>query len=185
VKLVIGLGNPGSEYLNNRHNMGFMALDSLSAYYHFGDWKTKFDGMFTTKLISSKKIILVKPQTYMNLSGFCVAKFRQFFKVSDDDIFVIYDDIDLGFGDLKLKKGGGDAGHKGVRSISQHLGTKDFNRIRMGIGRPREKEEVSSFVLSNFSKTERDRIQILINRLCQNFEKIIQKKANLANQRNV
>ena len=86
------------------------------------------------------------------------------------------DDIDLGFGDMKLKQGGGDAGHKGVRSISQHLGTKNFNRIRMGIGRPREKEEVSSFVLSNFSKAERDKNQILIKSLCEDFEKIIQKK---------
>ena len=95
-------------------------------------------------------------------------------KVVDGDTVDV--DIDLGFGDMKLKQGGGDAGHKGVRSISQHLGTKNFNRIRMGIGRPREKEEVSSFVLSNFSKAERDKNQILIKNLCEDFEKIIQKK---------
>ena len=112
----------------------------------------------------------------MNMSGICVVKFKQFFKVSEDDIFVIYDDIDLEFGDIKLKLGGGDAGHKGVRSISQHLGTKDFNRIRMGIGRPSKKEEVSSFVLSNFSKTEVDKTLILIQNICENFEKIIQKR---------
>jgi PTH1 family peptidyl-tRNA hydrolase len=176
VKLIVGLGNPGSEYLNNRHNLGFIALDSLSIYYQFEAWKTKLYGMFTTKLFGSEKIILVKPQTYMNLSGFCVAKFKHFFKVHEDDIFVIYDDIDLGFGDMKLKQGGGDAGHKGVRSISQHLGTKNFNRIRMGIGRPSKKEEVSSFVLSNFSKAERDKNQILIKNFCEDFEKIIQKK---------
>ena len=111
----------------------------------------------------------------MNLSGICVAKFKQFFKISEKNIFVIYDDIDLRFGDTKLKLGGGDAGHKGVRSISQHLGTKDFNRIRMGIGRPSEKEEVSSFVLSNFSKNESYRAKILIENLCGDFEKIIRK----------
>ena len=175
MKLIIGLGNPGSEYLNNRHNLGFMALDSLSEHYQFEAWKSKLDGLFSTKFFGSEKIILVKPQTFMNLSGICVAKFKQFFKINEKNIFVIYDDIDLNFGDRKLKLGGGDAGHKGVRSISQHLGTKDFNRIRMGIGRPSTKEEVSSFVLSNFSKTESDSAKILIKNLCDDFEKIIQK----------
>ena len=175
MKLIIGLGNPGSEYLNNRHNLGFMALDNLSAHYQFEAWKSKLDGLFSTKFFGSEKIILVKPQTFMNLSGICVAKFKQFFKINEKNIFVIYDDIDLNFGDRKLKLGGGDAGHKGVRSISQHLGTKDFNRIRMGIGRPSTKEEVSSFVLSNFSKTESDSAKILIKNLCDNFEKIILK----------
>ena len=175
MKLIIGLGNPGSEYLNNRHNLGFMALDSLSEHYQFEAWRSKLDGLFSTKFFGSEKIILVKPQTFMNLSGICVAKFKQFFKINEKNIFVIYDDIDLNFGDRKLKLGGGDAGHKGVRSISQHLGTKDFNRIRMGIGRPSTKEEVSSFVLSNFSKTESDSAKILIKNLCDNFEKIILK----------
>ena len=176
MKLIVGLGNPGSEYINNRHNLGFMALDSLSAHYQFEYWKSKFDGMFSSKLFGSEKIILVKPQTYMNLSGFCVAKFKQFFKVNDDDIFVIYDDIDLSFGDKRLKQGGGDAGHKGVRSISQHLGNKNFYRIRIGVGRPKEKEDVSSFVLSNFSKTEIDRVLPIIKDLCEDFENIIQNK---------
>ena len=153
-----------------------MALDHFSAHYQFEDWKIKFDGMFAAKLFSSEKIILVKPQTYMNLSGSCTAKFKLFFKVSEDDIFVIYDDIDLGFGNKKLKQGGGDAGHKGVRSISQHLGTKNFNRIRIGIGRPKEKKDVSSFVLSNFSTTEMDSAQTLIKNLCEDFENIIKKR---------
>ena len=121
MKLIVGLGNPGSVHLNNRHNLGFMALDHFSTHYQFEDWKIKFDGMFVAKLFGSEKIILVKPQTYMNLSGSCVAKFKLFFKVSEDDIFVIYDDIDLELGHIKFKQGGGDAGHKGVRSISQHL----------------------------------------------------------------
>ena len=175
MKLIVGLGNPGSEYLNNRHNLGFIALDSLHEHYKFQSWKSKLDGLFATKLFGSEKIILVKPQTYMNLSGICVAKFKQFFKVSEDDIFVFYDDIDLVFGDTKLKQGGGDAGHKGIRSISQHLGTKDFNRIRMGIGRPSNKDDVSSFVLKNFSKEEKDSIRTLIKNLCDNFEEIIRK----------
>ena len=176
MKLIIGLGNPGSEYLNNRHNVGFMALDNLYAHYLFENWRTKLGGLFSTASLGSEKIILVKPQTFMNLSGICVAKFKQFFKINVADIFVIYDDIDLGFGEVKIKQGGGDAGHKGVRSISQHLQTKDFNRIRLGIGRPSNKEEVSHFVLSNFSKTEKDKLLILFQSLSEDFVKIIQKR---------
>ena len=176
MKLIIGLGNPGSEYLNNRHNVGFMALDKLYAHYLFENWRSKLGGLFSTASLGSEKILLVKPQTFMNLSGICVAKFKQFFKINVADIFVIYDDIDLGFGEVKIKQGGGDAGHKGVRSISQHLKTKDFNRIRLGIGRPSTKEEVSHFVLSNFSKTEKDKLVILFQSLSEDFVKIIQKR---------
>ena len=185
MKLIVGLGNPGSEHLNNRHNVGFMALDNLSKHYKFEDWRSKLDGMFATTSFGSEKLILVKPQTFMNLSGICVAKFKKFFKITVDNIFVIYDDIDLGFGEVKIKQGGGDAGHKGVRSISQHLQTKDFNRIRLGIGRPDTRQEVSSFVLSNFSKTERGKVLVLIQNLCEDFEKIIQEQAKLAVQRNL
>ena len=141
--------------------------------------------MFATMSFGSEKFVLVKPQTFMNLSGICVAKFKKFFKITACNIFVIYDDIDLDFGEVKIKQGGGDAGHKGVRSISQHLQTKDFNRIRLGIGRPNTKDEVSRFVLSNFSKTEKDKVLILIQNLCEDFEKIIQKQASLAVQRNL
>ena len=176
MKLIIGLGNPGSEYLNNRHNVGFMALDNLYAHYLFENWRTKLGGLFSTASLGSEKILLVKPQTFMNLSGICVAKFKHFFKINVADIFVIYDDIDLGFGEIKIKQGGGDAGHKGVRSISQHLQTKDFNRIRLGIGRPSTKEEVSHFVLSNFSKSEKDKLLILFQSLSEDFVKIIQKR---------
>ena len=176
MNLIIGLGNPGLEYLNNRHNVGFMALDHLYAHFKIENWRTKLEGLFATTSFGSEKIILVKPQTFMNLSGSCVAKFKQFFKITAADIFVIYDDIDLGFGEIKIKQGGGDAGHKGVRSISQHLQTKDFNRIRLGIGRPRTKEEVSHFVLSNFSKTEKEKVFILMQGICENFEKIIERK---------
>ena len=185
MKLIIGLGNPGSEYLNNRHNIGFMALDNLTSHYLFEDWRPKLGGLFATASLGSEKIILVKPQTFMNLSGICVVKFKQFFKIHIADIFVIYDDIDLRFGEVKIKQGGGDAGHKGVRSISQHLQTKDFNRIRFGIGRPKTKEEVSHFVLSNFPTTEKDKVSILLETLCEDFEKIIQKNTNLAIQRNI
>ena len=178
MKLIVGLGNPGSEHLNNRHNVGFMALDNLSNHYKFEDWRSKLDGLFATTSLGSEKFILVKPQTFMNMSGICVAKFKNFFKIAVGNIFVIYDDIDLGFGEIKIKHGGSDAGHKGVRSISQHLQTKDFNRIRFGIGRPNSKDEVSRFVLSNFSKTEKDKVLILIQNLCEDFEKIIQEEAN-------
>ena len=176
MKLIIGLGNPGSEYLNNRHNVGFMALDNLYAHYLFESWRAKLGGLFSTASLGSEKILLVKPQTFMNLSGICVAKFKHFFKINVADIFVIYDDIDLRFGEVKIKQGGGDAGHKGVRSISQYLQTKDFNRIRLGVGRPSTKEEVSHFVLSNFSKTERAKLIVLFQNLSEDFEKIIKTK---------
>ena len=176
MKLIIGLGNPGSEYLNNRHNVGFMVLDNLYAHHLFENWRTKHGGLFSTASLGSEKILLVKPQTFMNLSGICVAKFKHFFKINVADIFVIYDDIDLGFGEVKIKQGGGDAGHKGVRSISEHLQTKDFNRIRLGIGRPSTKEEVSHFVLSNFSKTEKDKLLILFQSLSEDIVKVIQKR---------
>ena len=153
-----------------------MALDYLYEHFQLENWRTKLEGMFATTSFGSEKIILVKPQTFMNLSGICVAKFKQFFKITAADIFVIYDDIDLGFGEVKIKQGGGDAGHKGVRSISQHLQTKDFNRIRLGIGRPSNKEEVSHFVLSNFSKTEKDKLLILFQSLSEDFVRIIQKR---------
>ena len=146
----------------------------MSKHFKFEDWRSKLDGIFATKSFGSEKIILVKPQNFMNLSGICVAKFKNFFKINECNIFVIYDDIDLGFGEIRIKQGGSDAGHKGVRSISQHLQTKDFNRIRLGIGRPNTKEEVSSFVLSNFSKTDRDHVLNLIKNLCEDFERIIQ-----------
>ena len=177
MKLIIGLGNPGSEYLNSRHNVGFMALDYLASHYLFEAWRTKLSGLFATASLGSDKTIIVKPQTFMNLSGICVAKFKQFFKINVGDIFVIYDDIDLRFGEIKIKQGGGDAGHKGIRSISQHLQTKDFNRIRLGVGRPKSREEVSHFVLSNFSKTERDKLLVLFQNLSKDFEKIVQKKS--------
>ncbi len=185
MKLIIGLGNPGSAYINSRHNIGFMALDNLSAHYLIEDWRAKLSGLFATAYFGSEKTILLKPQTFMNLSGICVAKFKQFFKINAADIFVIYDDIDLEFGEVKIKQGGGDAGHKGIRSISQHLETKNFNRIRLGIGRPSTKEEVSHFVLSNFSKTEKDKLLNLFQNLSEDFEKIIQKKTFSAIQRNV
>ena len=174
--LIAGLGNPGAKYDHTRHNIGFRVLEELASVWG-GTWsdEKKFKARMSRATVEGRTLHLCQPQTFMNLSGICVAKFKQFFKINEKNIFVIYDDIDLNFGDTKLKLGGGDAGHKGVRSISQHLGTKDFNRIRMGIGRPSTKEEVSSFVLSNFSKTESDSAKILIKNLCDDFEKIIQK----------
>ena len=173
--LIAGLGNPEAKYAKNRHNIGFMAVDALARHFAFPAYREKFHGLVSDGLIDNTKVLLLKPQTFMNLSGSCVAKFKQFFKINVADIFVIYDDIDLGFGEVKIKQGGGDAGHKGVRSISQHLQTKDFNRIRLGIGRPSTKEEVSNYVLSNFSKIERDKLIVLFQNLSENFEKIIQK----------
>ncbi len=160
-RLVVGLGNPGKEYERTRHNIGWMVLDrfeeSLSLI-----WKDKFKGIFSQQDIRGEKLFFLKPQTFMNLSGESVAALINFFKISTEDILVIHDEIDLPFGTLTLKYGGGFAGHNGLKSIANHIGTDKFLRLRMGVGRP-SRGGVSSFVLSGFSKDESISLDDFIN----------------------
>ena len=144
--LIVGLGNPGTEYQKTRHNIGFLALDNLD---YSPAWKSKFKGEFALCNRDSLKIGLLKPQTYMNLSGESVFPCFQFFKIPIDRILVVYDEVDLPFGTIQLKSGGGLAGHNGLKSIVDQLGTKDFQRLRLGIGRP-QRESVSNYVLLRF-----------------------------------
>src|SRR5581483_3139364 len=153
--LVVGLGNPGREYAHNRHNVGHMVVDEL-ARRHGGAWKQKFSGRLTDVRIDGHKVALLKPETFMNESGRSVKAAAQFFKVEPDAILVVHDDTDLETGRLQARRGGGLAGHNGLRSIVQHLGTDDFLRLRVGVGRPGrgDRRELADYVLAGFEPHE-------------------------------
>ncbi len=153
--LVVGLGNPGAKYERNRHNIGFCAVDAIAQKYGVSSWAKKFRGELCEAEIpgSRAKLLLLKPQTYMNLSGESVATCAHFYKIPPEKIFVIYDEIDLLPGKLRMKQGGGNGGHNGLKSIDAHMGT-DYWRVRIGIGRPEHREDVANYVLDNFSKDE-------------------------------
>ncbi len=153
MKLFVGLGNPGSEYARNRHNVGFMAVDEIARAHGFGPWKRKFQGHAADGEIGSEKVLLLKPDTYMNESGRSVGEAVRFLKIAEEDIVVFYDEIDLAPGKLKVKTGGGNAGHNGLRSISAHLGN-DYVRVRIGVGHPGVKELVARWVLNDFAKAD-------------------------------
>jgi PTH1 family peptidyl-tRNA hydrolase len=151
--LIAGLGNPGSQYAKNRHNAGFIVVDELHAHYKFAPWKTKFEGLLSEGSLGGRKTYLLKPQTFMNLSGDSVGPALRFFKLPLEALVVIHDEIDLAAGKLKVKTGGGDAGQNGLRSITATLGP-DYRRVRLGVGHPGEKHRVSGHVLDNFSKDD-------------------------------
>jgi len=159
--LVAGLGNPGSQYARNRHNAGFIVLDEIHAAHRFGPWKTKFDGLLSEGSLAGRKTYLLKPQTFMNLSGDSVAPALRFYKLPLSALVVVHDEIDLAAGKLKVKTGGGDAGQNGLRSITAALGP-DYRRVRLGIGHPGEKSRVSGHVLQNFSKEDIDWLKPLV-----------------------
>ena len=171
--LVVGLGNPGLEYSKTRHNVGFTALDIVAKKYQFENWKSKLKGLYSQGIVGKQKTLLLKPQNFMNLSGLCVNSFKKYFKLKNDNIFVIYDDIDLELGKLKTKFGGGHAGHNGVKSICENLQTSDFYKIRIGVGRPEQKEKVANYVLSKFLNIELEIVQSVLEKICGDFEKII------------
>ena len=149
--LVVGLGNPGREYANNRHNVGFMVADEL-ARRHDGAWRSKFNGDLAEIRVDGHKVALLKPQTYMNESGRAVQAAARFFKVEPDAVLVVHDEGDFDLGRLQARLGGGLAGHNGLRSIAAHLGTPDFLRLRVGVGRPErgDRRSLADFVLSDF-----------------------------------
>lgn len=161
MKLFVGLGNPGSEYARNRHNVGFMAVDLIAEAHRFGPWKRKFQGYAADGEIGGEKVLLLKPETYMNESGRSVGEAARFLKIAEADIVVFYDEIDLAPGKLKVKTGGGNAGHNGLRSISAHLGN-EYVRVRIGVGHPGVKELVARWVLSDFTKADQDWLEPLL-----------------------
>lgn len=153
--VLVGLGNPGAQYAMNRHNIGFMLIDTIAESYNFSPFKNKFSSLIAEGQIGSNKVILCKPLTYMNLSGQAVGPLMRFYKIPSQSVYVAHDDLDLPPGKIKLKLGGGSGGHNGLTSLDQHI-TKDYWRLRMGIGHPGHKDAVSSYVLSNFSGSEQD-----------------------------
>ena len=152
--LWVGLGNPGPKYENNRHNVGFMAVDALHDRYGKGPYRSKFGGHLAEAEIGGEKVHLFKPATYMNASGRAVRGVTQFFKIKNKDVTVLYDELDLVSGKIRVKRGGGAAGHNGIRSISANIGP-EFRRVRIGIGHPGDKDRVTGHVLGNFTKADR------------------------------
>ncbi len=151
--LVVGLGNPGAKYAGNRHNIGFMALDAMARRWNAKPWRSKHQAEMTDAVVDGQKVLLLKPQTYMNESGRSVGEAMRFHKIPLDDLLVFHDEIDLAPAKLRVKKGGGAAGHNGLRSISAHCGN-DYWRIRMGVGHPGDKDLVHAHVLNDFAKAE-------------------------------
>lgn len=153
--LIVGLGNPDREYAGNRHNIGFMVLDRLACDARLLDWRARFSGLVSEGMLGGEKVFLLKPQTYMNLSGRSVRDAARFYKIPPERILVFHDELDLPPGKLRVKTGGGAAGHNGLKSIDAECGFQDYRRVRIGIGHPGDKARVSGYVLSDFSAEER------------------------------
>ncbi len=162
MKLFVGLGNPGAKYAANRHNIGFMALDRIAADHGFGPWKRAFQGLVSEGRLGGEKVLLLKPETFMNLSGQSVQAVVQFHKIDLADVIVFHDELDLPPVKIKYKMGGGHAGHNGLRSIHAHLG-EAYGRIRLGIGHPGHKDRVADYVLHDFAKADQDWIDDLLS----------------------
>ncbi|MEC6747899.1 aminoacyl-tRNA hydrolase [Marinilactibacillus sp. XAAS-LB27] len=152
MKLVIGLGNPGAKYSDTKHNIGFIALDELAYQLGLAFNKSKFESVYAEGRIGSEKVLLIKPQTYMNDSGRSIRPWMDYYDLTEEDIVVVYDDMDLPAGKVRLRTKGSAGGHNGIKSLIQHIGTKEFNRIRIGVGRPYPSQSVVSHVLSGFEK---------------------------------
>ncbi|AYC30697.1 aminoacyl-tRNA hydrolase [Paenisporosarcina cavernae] len=154
MKLLVGLGNPGKNYAHTRHNIGFDVIDELAKRWNAPLTETKFNGVYSRVVRPEGKVMLLKPLTYMNLSGECIVPMMDFFEIADEDLIVIYDDLDLDVGRLRLRQKGSAGGHNGIKSIIHHLGSNEFNRIRVGIGRPAPGRKVTDHVLTTFSPDE-------------------------------
>jgi peptidyl-tRNA hydrolase, PTH1 family len=154
MKLFVGLGNPGSKYAGNRHNIGFMAVDRIAADHGFSPWRRAHQGQLAEGHLGGEKVLLLKPETFMNLSGQSVRAVMTFYKLTPEDVTVLHDELDLAPGKLRVKAGGGHAGHNGLRSLHQHLGTDAYGRVRLGIGHPGHKDAVADYVLHDFAKAD-------------------------------
>lgn len=162
MRLFVGLGNPGAKYAGNRHNIGFLAVDRIAADHGFGPWRSKFQGMASEGNLNGHRVVLLKPGTFMNLSGQSVGEAMRFYKLSPEDLVVFHDELDLAPFKCRLKQGGGHAGHNGLRSIHAHIG-ETYHRLRLGIGHPGHKDRVADYVLSDFAKSEQDALNELLD----------------------
>ena len=161
MRLFVGLGNPGAHYARNRHNIGFMAVDRIAADHGFTPWRGRFQGMVAEGRLGAEKVAVLKPGTFMNLSGQSVGEAMRFYKLTPADVTVFHDELDLAPGKLRLKQGGGHAGHNGLRSIHAHIG-EAYGRVRIGIGHPGHKDRVADYVLHDFGKADENWIEELL-----------------------
>ncbi|MEN8236182.1 MAG: aminoacyl-tRNA hydrolase [Pseudomonadota bacterium] len=171
--LVVGLGNPGKEYVKHRHNIGFQAIEAVAVAHNFDSFKLKDAGLLAQGQLAGEKVFLLKPMTYMNLSGRSVAQIARFYKIPLDKIYVIHDDIDLQPGQVRVKQGGGAGGHNGLKSIDSTMG-KDYWRIRIGVGHPGHRDQVSGYVLHNFSKYDEKWIEALLPEIAAALPDLLQ-----------
>jgi PTH1 family peptidyl-tRNA hydrolase len=173
MKLIVGLGNPGEKYALTRHNIGFLAVDEIARTYKFGPWKSRFHGNAAEGLISGEKCVLLKPSTYMNESGRAAGEAARFYKLGLGDVIVIHDELDLEPGKVRVKPGGGNAGHLGLKSISAHIGN-DYRRVRLGIGHPGDKALVSRYVLQDFPKADRAWLAPLLASIARGAARLVE-----------
>lgn len=175
--LLVGLGNPGTEYALTRHNVGFMAVDEIVRRYSFDGWSKKFKGEVCTGTIEGEKVLALKPHTYMNLSGEAVLSVASFYKIPPEKIYVFHDDMDLPVGRIKVKQGGGSGGHNGLKSIDAHLG-QNYHRVRIGVDKPAMREQVVSWVLSKFTPNDKQTLDELIEKISNHIPLLLTKDAN-------
>ncbi|MCO6178905.1 aminoacyl-tRNA hydrolase [Ciceribacter sp. RN22] len=171
--IIAGLGNPGAKYSENRHNIGFMAVDAIHRRHRFSPWSKKFKAEIAEGEIGGEKVLLIKPQTFMNLSGEAVGEAMRFYKLKPADIVAIHDELDLPAGKARMKTGGGHGGHNGLKSLDAHCG-KDYRRLRLGIGHPGDKERVHGHVLGDFAKVDRTWLDPLLDAIADNADLLLQ-----------
>jgi peptidyl-tRNA hydrolase, PTH1 family len=169
MRLIVGLGNPGTRYAGNRHNIGFMVVEAIARRHGLSPWRRRFHGVATEGPIGTERVLLLLPGTYMNESGLAVAEAARFYKLGAGDVVVVHDEIDLAPGKVRVKAGGGSAGHNGLRSVTAHLGN-DYRRVRIGVGHPGDKELVHGYVLNDFAKSERPWVDGLCEVIADNAE---------------
>ena len=176
--LFVGLGNPTPDSENNRHNIGFKLIDTLNQKFSLSKQKPKFKGLLTTGNIENKKVYAIKPLTFMNNSGTAIKELIDYFKIEAKDVFVFHDDLDIDFGKIKAKFGGSSAGHNGIESIDKFIG-KDYSRVRIGIGHPKQKKKVNNHVLEDFKEDEEDQIKEIAESIVKLLPTLLEKKIDL------
>ncbi len=176
--LFVGLGNPTPDSENNRHNVGFKIIDSLNKKFNLSKQKPKFKGLLTTGDVNGQKVYAIKPLTFMNNSGICIRELIEYFKINAEEIIVFHDDLDVEFGKIKAKFSGSSAGHNGIASIDKFIG-KDYSRVRIGIGKPKNNIEIEDFVLQNFDDDEMVKLKIIIENIVTSISILIDKKLDL------
>tara|TARA_Y100000590_G_scaffold42996_1_gene45783 strand:- start:2744 stop:3304 length:561 start_codon:yes stop_codon:yes gene_type:complete len=176
--LLVGLGNPNPNNLNNRHNVGFLLIDAINEKFKLSKQKPKFKGLLTTGKIDEQKVFAIKPLTFMNSSGVCIKELIEYFKIDVKNVFVFHDDMDIDLGKVKVKFGGGNAGHNGIDSIDKNIG-KNYFRIRIGIGRPKKNSTGAEHVLDNFSNEEKENVEKVNNNIIQSLSTLINRDLDL------